>query len=112
MLLLILKTFLLQKETLEVFKKTLPTHMFFNKPFQMFRDQNWLMVMHGLKMLDREKIKSIFDFQNEDILYAANDAIKTYNDWESGQTFIPHRQALEIIMDRSTVHTINFDNEK
>jgi tryptophan halogenase len=100
------------KETIEVFKKTLPTHMFFNKPFQMFRDQNWLMVMHGLKMFDREKIKSIFDFQNEDILYAANDAIKTYNDWELGQTFIPHRQALEIIMNRTTVHTINFDNEK
>lgn len=99
------------KETLEIFKRTLPTPMFFNKPFQMFRDQNWLMVMHGLKMLDHKKIKSIFDFQNEDILYAANDAVKTYTEWETDQTFIPHRQALDILMNRSAVQTINFENK-
>jgi hypothetical protein len=99
------------KETLETFKKTLPTHMFFNRPFYMFKDQNWLMVMHGLKMLDREKIQSTIKFQNEDILYAANDALTKYKEWETAQTFVSHREALEIIMNRSNVQKFEFNNE-
>jgi tryptophan halogenase len=99
-------------ETLEIFKKTMPNHVFFTKPFLMFRDQNWLMVMHGLKMFDQNKIKSFFDFQNEDIKFAANDAIENFKKWEKDQQFVSHRQALEIIMNRSHVQKIEFGNEQ
>jgi tryptophan halogenase len=99
------------KETLELFKKTLPNHVFFTKPFLMFRDQNWLMVMHGLGMFDREKVKSFFDFQNEDIKFAANDSIAKFKEWESHQKFVSHRQALEIIMNRSHMQKIEFENK-
>lgn len=97
------------KETLDIFKNSLPNHVFFNKPFLMFRDQNWLMVMHGLQMLNQEKIKSIFNYQNEDVLFAAADSIKSYTEWEKIQTFVPHRAALEAIMNRSGVQHISIN---
>ena len=100
------------KETLEIFKKGLPSHVFFTKPYLMFKDQNWLLVMHGLGMLDKEKIKSILNFQNDDITFAAIDAIKNYKGWEETQSFVSHRQALEIIMSRSNVQKIEFNNEQ
>jgi tryptophan halogenase len=100
------------KETLEIFKNSLPSHVFFSKPYLMFRDQNWLLVMHGLGMLNKEKIQNILNFQNEDITFAANDAIKTYKEWEEKQLFVSHRQALEIIMNRSNVQKIEFDNSQ
>jgi hypothetical protein len=70
------------------------------------------MVMHGLKMFDQNKIKSFFDFQNEDIKFAANDAIENFKKWEKDQQFVSHRQALEIIMNRSHVQKIEFGNEQ
>jgi tryptophan 7-halogenase len=97
-------------ETLEIFKKSLPSHVFFTKPYLMFKDQNWLLVMHGLGMIDKEKIKNILNFQNDDITFAATDAIKNYKAWEENQSFVSHRQALEIIMSRSNVQKIEFDN--
>ena len=98
------------KETLGIFKKSLPSHVFFTKPYLMFKDQNWLLVMHGLGMIDKEKIKSILNFQNDDITFAATDAIKNYKAWEENQSFVSHRQALEIIMGRSNVQKIEFNN--
>jgi len=100
------------KETLEIFKSTLPNHAFFAKPYLMFKDQNWLLVMHGLGILNKEKIKTILNFQNDDVKFAADDAIKTYQEWEMKQSYVSHRQALEIIMSRSHVQKIEFDNAK
>jgi tryptophan halogenase len=98
------------RETLDIFKNSLPSHVFFNGSFLMFRDQNWLMVMHGLQMLDRQKLKDFYDSQNEDIKFAAVDALTKFKEWENNQQFVSHRQALEIIMNRSHMHKIEFDN--
>jgi hypothetical protein len=77
----------------------------------MFKDQNWLLVMHGLGMLDRDKIRSILAFQNQDIEFAAKAAIDDYKKWEINQQYVSHRQALEIIMNRSHMQKIEFNNE-
>ena len=88
------------KETLEEFKNTLPYPNAFAKPWLMFRDQNWLMVMHGLRMFNNEKIKRLLLTQNEDIIYDSdtfeNNVLEYFNSLEK----IPHRRALEIIMNR------------
>jgi len=90
------------QETLEVFKQTLPNHLFFSKPFLMFRDQNWLMVMHGLGMLDPLKVKQITDSQNADVQFASNDAIETFKKLYSEQVFYSHRESLSMLMSRNS----------
>ncbi len=99
------------KDTLEIFKNTLPSHVFFTKPYLMFKDQNWLLVMHGLGMLDRDKIRAILSFQNQDIDFAAKDAIKVYKEWEDKQSYVSHREALKIIMNRSSMTKITYNHD-
>lgn len=100
------------KETLESFKKYLPNHMAFGKPFLLFRDQNWLQVMHGLELLDTDQIKKIFKGLNEDTKFSARDSVINYRKWESERIFIPHREALEIIKSRQPFTKIEMSIDK
>lgn len=88
------------RETLEDFKNTFPSSVFFTGPYLLFKDQNWLMIMHGLKMFDPEKIKSFLDFQNEEIKFTATLAVDLLQEWSQRECFFSHRQALNIIMNR------------
>ena len=90
------------KETLEEFKSTMPYPNAFAMPWLMFRDQNWLMVMHGLRMFDSNKIKNLILSQNEDIIYDSNTFENNVLEYFSNLEKVPHRQALEIIKNRTT----------
>jgi tryptophan halogenase len=95
------------KETLDQFKSTLPYPQSFAKPWIMFRDQNWLMVMHGLKMFDANKIKDLLSKQNHSIMYDINTFEKEIKTFFSNLDLVAHREALEIIKNRNGVQVIN-----
>jgi ATP-dependent protease HslVU (ClpYQ) peptidase subunit len=62
-------------------------------------------------MLDRDKIRAILSFQNQDIDFAAKDAIKVYKEWEDKQSYVSHREALKIIMNRSSMTKITYNHD-
>jgi hypothetical protein len=58
--------------------------------------------MHGLRLFDSSKIKSLLNYQNEDILYDIEYFKNNVNSmWENLETYT-HREALEIIKNRIT----------
>ena len=43
------------EQTLEVFKNTMPTWPYFSNPYYLFNQQNWITVLNGLELIDRQK---------------------------------------------------------
>ena len=97
------------QQTLEHFKKYGPNTTFFSKPYMLFREVNWLLVMHGLKMLDVESIKNMMSQQNDDILFSTNELQKDFSKFVEQQTMITHRECLEILKSRNSVHVISME---
>lgn len=89
-------------ETLENFKRLGPNPNYFYKPYILFKDINWLMVMHGLGMLNIESISKLFDNQNNDILYSIKDSQNEFSSFIDKQEFYSHRKCLEILKDRES----------
>jgi tryptophan halogenase len=97
------------KETLTNFKKmgTNPNH--FYKPYILFKDVNWSMVMHGLGMFDVKKINQLMTIQNNDMAYSIDDIQKEFQKFIGKQTFYNHRQCLEILKEKSSSKIISFE---
>ena len=85
------------KETLETFKHSMPTYLFFDKPYNLFRWANWTMVMAGLGMFDQESIKRLWESQPKD---ATGDISRfyDYNKEIDSRADIGHREFLDFIM--------------
>lgn len=94
------------QKTLEYFKKFGPNTTFFTKPYLLFRDVNWLLVMHGLKMLDVNSIKTMMSQQNDDMLFSIEELQKDFKTFVEKQTMISHRECLEILKSRSACTVI------
>ena len=94
-------------KTLEFFKKSGPNPNFFARPYVLFRDINWLLVMHGLQMLDVENIKSIMLQQNDDILFSVDEMQRDFKEFVSKQTMHKHRACLDILKSKSAVNIVN-----
>jgi tryptophan 7-halogenase len=91
------------KKLLPLFKKSFPTQDFFQYPHVMFKDQNWIQVMHGLELFDIDSIKTVwnsFDFALKD---SAKIALDNFNAAQAHAKLITHRQALEILKTRYAV---------
>jgi len=63
------------KETLEVFKHTMPNKFNLEENYFMFRAPNWIQVMHGLGMFNQDSIKKMWEKQPE---YARLDIAAQY----------------------------------
>jgi hypothetical protein len=48
------------RETLEVFKKCMPSWVYFTDSFTMFKQQNWIQVMAGLELFDNATINKLY----------------------------------------------------
>jgi len=99
------------KETLDLFKSTMPSPIFFPEPWLLFKQINWIMVMHGLNMFDRTKLKSTFNLLNNDIIYASNASHEDLKKYTQEQTLYTHRESLEMLKSRNAFTKISFDNE-
>lgn len=98
------------KETLDLFKRTIPTAGFFAKPFLLFKDVNWIMVMHGLGMFDIDRLRNYMLSQNDDILYSVNDVVNNTRTFIESQSKLSHRNTLEEMKKRNSVQVIKYDN--
>ena len=90
------------KENLENFKSTLPGRYNFNYNYTMFKELNWLQIMHGLGMFNIEKINKLF----YDNLYHTIPFIEQHKEqqeyYRRQNTYVLHRQALNTILERET----------
>lgn len=100
------------KETLELFKKNIPLPGFFAKPFLLFRDTNWLMIMHGLGMFDIDSIQSTYNQFNDDLKFSTEDAIIKLQEFIDSKSMISHRDTLEELKKRNAVQVIQFDKKE
>ena len=91
------------QQTLEYFKKTGPSSTFFTKPYLLFRDVNWLLVMHGLRMLDVDNIKDIMSRQNNDMLFSITELQQDFTKFLEEREMIDHRECLRILKSRDPV---------
>jgi hypothetical protein len=85
------------KETLDIFSKQMPSWVYFNDCFKMFKQQNWIQVMAGLELFDKQNIaKSFYDNYTESQIY--NDAITVLQNTayiRSKDAYIEHIELLK-----------------
>ena len=60
-------------------------------------------------MLDVESIKNMMSQQNDDILFSTNELQKDFSKFIEKQTMIAHRECLEILKSRNSVHVISME---
>ena len=85
------------KETLPIFKKTLPTWTYFDKRYTMFNHHNWLMVLLGLEITDKKSIIEDWKKLDEDLKQTADVKLQIY--FSRDDASITHREAINIILE-------------
>lgn len=88
------------KQTLPIFKKMLPSWTYFDKRYTMFNHHNWLMVLLGLEIIDRESIKDSWHKIDNDLKQAADVKLRIY--FSRDVEPIKHRDAINIILEENT----------
>jgi tryptophan halogenase len=87
------------KEKLELFKVTFPNSSHFKNKSLMFKESNWIYVMHGLGILSKELAQKTVDIQpnhlKESIQYNLGYMLGISDENE----YVPHREALQWLMD-------------
>ncbi len=90
------------KENLENFKNTLPGRYNFNYNYTMFKELNWLQIMHGLGIFNIDKINKLF-YDNLSHTIPFIEDVKKQQEYHTFQNvYVPHRQALNTILERET----------
>jgi tryptophan halogenase len=83
------------KETLPVFKHSVPTLHFFNESCLLFVQYNWTMVLYGLGHFDTNSVKKIFNQQPDNVKKSIAE------DYQSTQMLnnanISHREMLKLV---------------
>jgi tryptophan halogenase len=87
------------KNNLEKWKTKLPTgEDFLNvSGYSMFGPQNFIKVMHGLNLFDKEAILKEYNFLSNDYRSAANQMINDHLHSQSSSNFMNHKDILRVI---------------
>jgi len=96
------------QQNLESFKTHLPGLSHFNQYFLMFKELNYMQVMHGLGMFDVEKVKETLNQHVPHIYDQATNNFKFVEDHIDTTTYVSHRTALNEVLKRSRerIHTL------
>jgi tryptophan halogenase len=89
------------QEKLESFKYRMPIKADFMNRNLMFKESNWIMVMHGLDLIPRELAQVELDFQPDHMIETMKmniDNILGKNDMRP-EDFVSHRAALQWLID-------------
>jgi tryptophan halogenase len=91
------------KKTLPMYKENMPLSTTFAKPYILFRNHNWFLVLNGLGHFDREKL--IAKWKNMPLEMQHNAAIKLFviKTKDDAEQPLAHRDALNEIMNRKTL---------
>jgi tryptophan halogenase len=85
------------KETLPIFKQTLPTWTYFDKRYTMFNHHNWLMVLLGLEIINKDAVISSWNAIDEDLKQTADVKHQIY--FSRNVETVSHREAINIIIE-------------
>lgn len=92
------------KETLDIFKDSLPRRAYFTEPYLIYRELNWLLVMNGNGLIRPEKAKQAFESltssQQNYILSVINNA----NNYANNNKGYTHADAIADIINHSGVN--------
>lgn len=84
------------KEKLEIFKHKFPSKSDFPNKRVMFKEANWILIMHGLGLISKEVAQQEIDMQPAHV----RDSVKYNASFPtSPKDFISHRDALQWLMD-------------
>jgi tryptophan halogenase len=86
------------KKTLDIFKKNMPVTTIFTKPYILFRNANWFLVLYGLGIMDREVL--IEKWKLLPRTTQLESAVKLFVIKNNNSTEIPlgHREAIHAII--------------
>ena len=88
------------EEKLEVFKHKMPSKADFEAPQLMFKAGNWILVMHGLGLIDKKIAEKELQMQNKLLLESLKYNTKfVYDDCR----FVSHREALQWLMENPEI---------
>jgi tryptophan halogenase len=88
------------KETLPVFKKSMPTFNFFDNSFTLYRENNWIMVLYGLGFFNTDSIKKLWEDQPD---WLQEGVTKDYFDRKNinqnlGISMLSHRDVIKLVL--------------
>ena len=89
------------KKTLNIFKKNMPVSTIFTKPYILFRNANWFLVLYGLGIIDRAAL--IDKWKSISKTVQLESAVKLFVIKNNNSTEIPlgHRESLRDIITRN-----------
>ena len=91
------------KEHLEEFKTNLPGLIHFDQTYLMFKDLNYMQVMHGLDLFDQPKVKERIDKFAPYAYKLGADNLKFTDDFVKVTNYVSHRTAINEILKRQSV---------
>ena len=88
------------KETIPIFKNTIPTWTYFDKRYVMFNHQNWLMVLLGLEIIDKEAVVTSWNNLDDELKQTAFVKHQIY--FSRDAKAVTHREAINMIIEDYT----------
>lgn len=86
------------QQTLEHFKTTIPSRAYFSSnQWLMFSEHNWLQVLHGLKLFDREKIKTLWEDQDPRFITETSNILNALEIYQQHAPSVSHYEAIEYL---------------
>ena len=88
--------------TLDIFKKNMPVSTIFTKPYILFRNVNWFLVMYGLDMIDRYALIEKWSSLSRAVQLEAAVKLFVIKNNNSSEISVGHRDAIKNIIERDT----------
>lgn len=87
------------QEKLDIFKHKFPGKSDFENRRVMFKEANWILIMHGLGLIPREVAQRDFDVQPKHIIESMEFNIENILGHEDESQYVSHRAALQWLID-------------
>jgi hypothetical protein len=86
------------ENTLPIFKNNLPGSPVFMEPYILFRNYNWLLVLNGLELFNRQNLIEQWDNLIEDVRLEASVKLFLNKNKNEGDTPLGHQDAIDFIL--------------
>jgi tryptophan halogenase len=82
------------KKNLGMWKNRLPLLLDFDQKYVLFTAENWIITLHGLGLLDPEKINKEYTMLPEEIKTIATQILEEQRNFENIASHVPHKEGL------------------
>jgi flavin-dependent dehydrogenase len=87
------------KEKLQLFSTCFPNSAHFENRELMFKETNWIYVMHGLGIISKDVAKKTFEIQPDHIKESIKYNLKNILEISNENPYVSHREALQWLVD-------------